>query len=72
MRYDVCESFWCAAFEAGECTPVQDKDGGYGDCIACDKFRTCENCILQTSDNKPHGCEEEGYYLLHWYPEEER
>lgn len=72
MRQEVCESFWCAAFASGECAPPQDKNGFYGDCVSCDKFRTCENCVLQSSNNKPHGCEEEGYYLLHGYPEEER
>lgn len=63
MRYDVCESFWCVEMD---CASYNTGDG----CKTCEKFRTCENCVLQSSDNKSHGCEEEGYYLLHGYPEE--
>lgn len=59
------KNFWCAWME---CTSYNNWSG----CSKCDKYGTCENCILEHTKNKPDGCADEAYYIQYGYPEEER
>lgn len=58
------KDFWCAWME---CTSYNNGSG----CSKCDKYGTCENCILEHTKNKPDGCADEAYYIQYGYPEEE-
>lgn len=64
MHQDVCQSFWCIE------TDCASYNTGTG-CKTCEKYGTCENCILQGTKNKPDGCADEAYYIQFGYPEEE-
>lgn len=64
MYQDVCQSFWCVEMD---CTSYNTGK----ECKTCEKFRTCDNCILQYTKNKPDGCADEAYYIQFGYPEEE-
>ena len=58
------KQFWCAEID---CASYNTGDG----CSKCDKFGTCDNCILEGTENKPDGCADEAYYIQFGYPEEE-
>lgn len=58
------KEFWCIETD---CASYNTGDG----CKTCDKYGTCENCILQHVRNKPDGCADEAYYIQFGYPEEE-
>lgn len=57
------KNFWCAWIHC------KSYNNG-SECSTCDKYGKCENCILEGTEDKPDGCEDEEYYISYGYPEE--